>query len=126
MADEQEISPPQFSATVRTVGSVPVVEVMGELDLATVPQLLDAVGRAGSQMNGQALAVVDLREAQFIDAAATRRLLEEARAMRFLGGELRLVVPQKGPVAHVFELLEVEESADLHYDLDLSSDEQAS
>lgn len=124
MKQEPEIDPPQFSATVRAEGDVPVVEVIGELDLATVPQLLDAIGRAGSQLDGQALAVVDLREARFIDAAATRRLIDEAQAMRHLGGELRIVVPEDGPVAHVFELLEVEAALDVHHDLDLSPGRQ--
>lgn len=122
---EPKIDPPQFSATVRIVGSVPVVEVTGELDLATIPQLLDAIGRAGSQLNGLALAAVDLREARFIDAAATRRLLDEAQAMHLLGGELRLVAPREGPVARVFEWLEVDKYAEVHHDLDLQADKHA-
>lgn len=108
---------PSFSAPVRDDRGVPVVEVYGEVDLATVPELLEAIGVAGARMNGIPLAVVDLRGAEFIDVTGVRNLAEQAQAMRKLGGDLRLVVPREGPVARVFEMLAVERVHELHHDL---------
>lgn len=94
-----------------------MVEITGEIDLVTVPELLEAIGRAGSRMDGLPLLVVDLRAAGFIDAIGTRTLVEQARAMRELGGELRVVIAEEGPVARVFELLEIERAQGLYHDL---------
>lgn len=119
---------PAFSALVSISHSVPVVQVRGEVDLATVPQLLKAIGMAGSQLDGRPLLVVDLRETAFMDITGVSNLIEQAQAMQGLGGELRVVVPREGPVARVFELLGISRILDLHHELDLnlSTDEQAS
>lgn len=120
---------PQFSTVLNTRQGAPVIKVHGEIDLSTVPQLLDAIGKAGPWMDGLALAVVDLRRAQFIDAYGVRSLIEQVQAMCQLGGELRLVIPEEGPVGHVFEVLGVDRELDLYHDLnllpDVFSDEQA-
>lgn len=96
-----------------------MVEVHGEIDLATVPQLLEAIGTAGSRMDGLPIAVVDLRQTDFIDVRGVRTLVEQARAMKKLGGELRLVIPEEGPVGYLFELLGVDRVLDLYHELDL-------
>lgn len=102
-----------------------MVEVHGEVDLATTSELLESIGRACSRLDGHALVVVDLRNAQFVDVTGVRHLLAEAQAMRELGGELRLVIPERGPVARVFELLGIKQVLELHHDLDLSTRGQA-
>lgn len=117
--EQSEYLGPPFSALVGTSHGVPVVEVRGEVDLATTPRLVEAIGVAGSRLDGRPLLVVDLRGIEFIDAYGVRILLEEARAMEGLGGELRLVVPGIGSVARLFELLEVGRMLNLHHDLDL-------
>lgn len=94
-----------------------MVEVGGEIDLATVPELLEAVDEAGSQMDGLAVVVVDLSSARFIDAFGTRALVERAQAMRRLGGELRVVVPEEGLVARVFGILEICRTLSLYHDV---------
>lgn len=110
---------PPFSALVVTTHGVPVVEVRGEVDLATVPRLLEAVGIAGSRLDGRPLLVVDLRNTEFIDVYGVRVLVEEALAMQGLGGELRVVVPDIGSIARLFGLLGVERLLELRHDLDL-------
>lgn len=117
-----------FSALVSISHSVPVVQVRGEVDLATVPRLLEAIGMAGSQLDGRPILVVDLRETAFMDVTGVSNLIEQAQAMEGLGGELRIVVPREGPVARVFELLGSSRILDLHHELDLnlSTSEQAS
>lgn len=106
-----------FSAPVRDDRGVPVVEVYGEVDIATVPDLLEAIGVAGARMNGRPLAVVDLRNAEFIDVTGVRNLVEQAQALGEIGGELRLIVPGEGPVARVFEMLAVDQVQELYHDL---------
>lgn len=112
---------PALRAPVREVLGVPVVEVHGEVDLATVCELRRVIGDAGARCEGPALAVVDLREADFIDVYGVRVLVEEALASSGLGGELRLVVPEEGCVARVFELLGIGRMLALRRDLDLCS-----
>lgn len=120
-----------FSALISISHRVPVAEVRGEVDLATVPQLLQAIGIAGSRLDGRPILAVDLRETEFLDVTGVSNLVEQAQAMEGLGGELRLVIPEAGPVARVFGLLGIEEILDLHHELDLKpstdehSDEQA-
>lgn len=65
---------------------VSVVKVQGEIDLATVPKLLRAIGMAGSRMYGRPLVIVDLRGVGFIDITGTRSLIEEVRALGNSGG----------------------------------------
>lgn len=115
--DSRGTRSPAFSATVHEFRGAPVVEVLGEIDLATTPELLEAIGRAGSRMDGRPILVVDLRAAGFIDASGTRALVEQAHALRELGGELRTVLHEGGPVARVFELLEVGRAQGLYHDL---------
>lgn len=121
-----------FSALVGVSHRVPVVKVRGEVDLATVPQLLEAIGIAGSQLDGRPILAVDLRETEFLEVTGVSNLVEQAHAMEGLGGELRIVVPRDGPVARVFGLLGTDRILDLHHELDLDlstdehSDEQAS
>lgn len=116
--------PLTFSAPIRSERGVPIVEVRGELDLATVPELLRAIGTAGSRMDDRALMVVDLRNAEFVDAFGAWNLLDQAQAMRELGGELRLVIPEAGLAARVFELLEIEQIFELYYEIPALPDKQ--
>lgn len=121
--EEFEDPGPPFSALVGTSQGVPVVEVRGEVDLATVPRLLEAIGIAGARLDGRPLLIVDLRAVDFIDAYGVRVLVEEAQAMESLGGELRLVIPEIGSVARLFRLLGVGRIVDVRHDLELSAEE---
>lgn len=118
----EDLGPP-FSALVGTSQGVPVVEVRGEVDLATVPRLLEAIGIAGARLDGRPLLIVDLRGIELIDAYGVRVLVEEARAMEGLGGELRLLIPEIGSVARLFRLLGVGRIIDVRHDLELSAEE---
>lgn len=94
-----------------------MVKVRGEIDLATIDELLEAIGIAGSRMDGRPMVCVDLRHTRFIDVVGVRSLVAQARAMRGLGGELRFVIPEGGPMAHAFELLEVGQVLELYHEL---------
>lgn len=112
-----------FRAPVRRESGVSVIEVYGEVDLATVSELRRVICDASAVREGPALTVVDLREADFIDVYGVRMLVEEALASSGLGGELRLVVPAEGCVARVFELLGIGRMLDLRRDLGLCGED---
>jgi len=69
---------------------IPVLSVAGEADLATAPQLRDAVTRAALEHAGRRL-VVDLDGVTFLDSVAIGILLGGARRLRAAGGDLTLV-----------------------------------
>jgi anti-sigma B factor antagonist len=68
-----------------------LVAVSGELDIATVPHLDQALRRAETDAG---LVVLDLRALEFIDSSGAHLVLAAARRMRQAGG--RLVVVRGG------------------------------
>jgi anti-sigma B factor antagonist len=75
-------------------GLVPVLEVGGELDLATVPRLRDALVRFLGEHAGQPV-VVDLGGVLFIDSTGLGVLVGAQRRARAHAGEILLVVPER-------------------------------
>lgn len=120
-----EAGEPSFSAPVRNIRGVPVVEARGELDLSTVPKLMEAIGRAEARKGDRALVVVDLRDLAFIDSTGAYSIVEQVRATRETGGELRVVVPKRGSTGRVFDLLEIDRIIELYYDLAVLAGESA-
>jgi len=56
-----------------------VIRLVGELDLATAPEVLAAVQSAVAE-DGDGRLVLDMREVSFIDSTGVRALLEASRA----------------------------------------------
>ncbi len=81
----------EFSAIVRTIGGVPVLEVGGEIDLATSERFREALGEAVSE-NGGGLLIVDLTGVRFMGADGGSVLEESTEEFRENGGEIRLAV----------------------------------
>jgi anti-anti-sigma factor len=92
---------PEFSVTRRRVGEAVVVAPEGEIDLATVDELREALDAAA---DGAAQVLLDLRAVTFIDSAGVRLVLE---AMRALPGFA--VVRGGAEVARVFRLVGLDE-----------------
>ena len=92
---------PEFSVTRRPSGDAVVVAPVGEIDLATVDALAQALGAARTESEH---VVLDLREVTFIDSAGLRLVLESSQA----GGTFAVV---RGPheVQRVFELVGLDE-----------------
>ena len=65
-------------------GTVTVIAIQGEADVATLPILIDAVARAIAEHDGAV--VIDLAQTLYIDTATVRAL---ARARAFLSGRGR-------------------------------------
>jgi anti-anti-sigma factor len=66
------------------------VHVVGELDLATAPQLGQALGGAQRQAR---VVVLDLRELTFMDTSGVHLIIDAADDARQSGGRLMLVRP---------------------------------
>jgi anti-anti-sigma factor len=89
-----------------TVDGRPVLRVRGELDIATVAQLGEAVARALE--SGPASLVVDLGETTFLDSSGARQLARTGKHCRDLGVALQVVCPAANrPVRMVIDLLEL-------------------
>lgn len=82
-----------------------VVALQGQVDLATAPQLAQAV--AGATKQGDAV-VVDLTDVDFLDSAGVRALVESAQAAASAGVAVT-VTGASGWVARVLEITGVAE-----------------
>lgn len=81
---------PEFTLTSAYLGGhVHVVTVSGELDVATVPGLGDALARVLNE--GAHEVVVDLLAVPFVDSVALGLLVETSRRMDARGGVFRIV-----------------------------------
>jgi anti-anti-sigma factor len=94
------------------------VHVAGEVDLATSPQLLQALGEA--QLDAR-LVVLDVREVTFVDSAGVHAILAAAVKARREGHRLMLV---RGP-AHVDHVLALTGASAQVSTLDLDPTEPA-
>jgi anti-anti-sigma factor len=91
-------SDPFFSLAVRRSDAGTVVAVAGELDLATVPELEEALADAEGQVT------VDLSATTFADPAALRVLL----AARAKGVRIHVLPRRGGQVARLLALTDTE------------------
>jgi anti-sigma B factor antagonist len=88
-----------------------VVAVRGELDLATAPQLEEAL-LPGLREGGSAL--LDLRGLEFMDSTGVRVIVAAHHAAQEHGGSLSLVrTAPDGPVARVLEISGLDAVLDL-------------
>ncbi|KZC95100.1 MULTISPECIES: STAS domain-containing protein [Clavibacter] len=89
------------TATARREDDVTVVAVTGMLNMASAPELREAVHDALA--GGASRIVVDLAEVDFIDSSGLGALIAGLKSARDAGGDLRLSAP--GPqVAMVLQL----------------------
>jgi anti-sigma B factor antagonist len=63
-----------------------MVTVIGEIDLATAPQVQTAVSRYKRRV------VLDLRKVEFIDSTGIRMLIQEKKRLVAAGSDLRLLI----------------------------------
>lgn len=100
-ADDHDPEPPTANphARTRTTDGYVVVEVTGEIDLATAEFVLDHLDAATARPAPDVL--VDLRAVEFIDCSGLRVLCRGETRAREHGGRLRLV----SDAPHILRLL---------------------
>jgi anti-sigma B factor antagonist len=90
-----------FDISDREVDGVPVVSVVGEIDVATAPQLRDRLRERTPP--GAEVVVVDLLDVTFLDSTALGVLVGALKRSREAGGDLRLAINQPR-IRKVFEI----------------------
>jgi anti-sigma B factor antagonist len=87
-------------------GPVPVVRVGGDLDLATAPELSDALRGAFPPSDPvPERIVIDLEALHFCDSSGLRALMEAVREIEGRGAETLLIVKPDGPLDRLLVLL---------------------
>jgi anti-anti-sigma factor len=91
-------------------GPVTEVALSGELDLATLPELQRALGKADPDSGPVVLA---LREVDFMDCAGAHLLCDSDRRLREKGRSLSVIV-DRGPIDRLLALLGLSDQLLLH------------
>lgn len=86
-----------------------VLEVAGEIDLATAPELQSRL----DQLNAGDRIVVDLAKVTFIDSTGLRILITANEAAQAAGGSLAIVASE-GPVTKLLSITGVDAWLDVH------------
>jgi anti-sigma B factor antagonist len=110
----EEDSPIQLQLTPRTEGRWSVLEVGGEIDLATAPQLREAV--LDLIQNGSHQVLVDLRGVEFMDSTGLGVLVGALKRLREQEGDLALVCTE-GPVLKILTLTGLDRVFPIHRDV---------
>ncbi|MGH8936189.1 MAG: STAS domain-containing protein [Acidimicrobiia bacterium] len=104
----------QLQLTPRTEGRWSVLEVGGEIDLATAAQLREAV--LDLIQNGSRQVVVDLRGVEFMDSTGLGVLVGALKRLREQEGDLVLVCTE-GPVLKILTLTGLDRVFPIHRDV---------
>ena len=103
-----------FSVNEREHGGVRVIEVKGELDIATAPTLCARLDASRTRRRPRLL--VDLSAVDFCDSTGLRALLGAASEVRAHGGRFAIVCPPRGDVARLLEIVGAGEWMGIHGD----------
>ena len=90
------------------VEGVRLLEVFGELDLATAPRLCARLDTARSERVRRL--VVDLTGVDFCDSTGLRALMGASTELRHAGGRLAVALLPQGAVARLFDVAGIRES----------------
>ena len=108
-----------FRVEVSRRGACLIASVVGEIDLATAPELRAAVESSiASDSGGTSRVAVDLTEVQFLDSSGLNALVGLQRLLAANEIELRLVSPVDAVVRQVFEITQLTETLRVTASLD--------
>jgi anti-sigma B factor antagonist len=93
-----------FEVNEQVTGDVPVVAVVGEIDVATAPTLAEHLGV--HEEAGAGTVVVDLLGVSFLDSTALGVLVGSFKRLRESGGTLKLVIAEPR-ILKVFEITDL-------------------
>ena len=85
---------PLFSVSSRREYRWSVVDVAGEVDLATAPALRDCLMEVASVHDRPPSVIVDLSDVRFCDASGLGVLVDAHKRIQRRGGRLRLICPE--------------------------------
>jgi anti-anti-sigma factor len=94
------------------------VNVRGELDLATAPQLAVRLDALRTSIRPRVL--IDLSGLEFCDSTGLRVVIGAARELRAAGGRVVVACPGAGPVGRLLEIVGATEWLDVHEDAELA------
>ena len=92
-----------------------VLAVSGEVDLATAPQLREAL--TGLVADGHTQVVVDLTATEFLDSTGLGALITGLKRVRARGGDLRIVCTSPR-VCKVFEITSIDKVIPMYGSVD--------
>jgi anti-sigma B factor antagonist len=87
---------------------VRVLEVFGELDLATAPRLCSYIDAA--RIHRVKRMVIDMTGVDFCDSTGLRALLGASAEIKVSGGRLAITCLPGGPVARLFDIVGMREN----------------
>jgi anti-sigma B factor antagonist len=101
LKESHNVMEQNFSIEERIDQGVPIIAVIGEIDVATAPQLRERLH--GVIAEGRATVVLDLLGVTFLDSTALGVLVGALKRCRELGGELHVVVAD-ARIKKIFEI----------------------
>ena len=90
-----------FAIRLSQVAKTAIVEVSGEIDMATAPEVAKTIASADRAAD---LVVVNLSDVTFLDSSALNMLLHSQRDLADRGVGFRVVSPADKAVRRVFEI----------------------
>jgi len=81
-----------LSIELTSEGPAQVVRIGGELDLASAPELTEALAKLDGSTTGRL--VIDLSDCEFIDSAGLAAILHGAQELSEAGGSVRIACPE--------------------------------
>ena len=94
----------------RLLDPVGIIQVRGDVDIASTPRLVDALRTAWHE--GGETVVLDLSESTFLDSSALNALLNAHRRLIEAGRRLVIACPS-GPIRTVMEVMHLNEVLDI-------------
>lgn len=112
MAKYDEVTDVNFKMDTRTLDQgIPIIELEGEVDVYTAPQLKQQV--IGVLESGARELVIDLTKVDYLDSTALGVLIGGLKRMREVDGNVTLVCP--GPrIRRVFEITGLDKIFDIY------------
>ncbi|MEO7427756.1 MAG: STAS domain-containing protein, partial [Acidimicrobiales bacterium] len=101
-------TPEDLDPRVEDTDAGPVVHLHGELDLASAPQLEEAIAAATTK--GPLPVTLDLSQVTFIDSSALRALVRAGRELAAEGRVLQ-IGPRSEVVSRVLEMTQLDQQA---------------
>ncbi len=98
------MSEPRFEIRSKSVDSVRIVEVVGEVDMATAPEL---TAMLDSSVDAEQRVVADLSAVVFLDSSALNALIHAQRDLAKRDIDFRVVSPVDQNVRRIFELTQL-------------------